>query len=108
MKDTIYLYVTRSGVDRMRKTLGDYSKGEVPVKLNIEIPNDAFQPPVVEQHVFIDNWNKGVDVDDVRFEKSIITEEEAAVIRERRLEKMRSILMSQGYTVTEPEAEGEK
>jgi hypothetical protein len=42
-------------------------------------------------------------MNDVEFRQSIITPEEAEMIRQRRLEKMRSILKAQGFTVTEPE-----
>ncbi len=42
---------------------------------------------------------------DVDFEGRAITAEEAQIIREKRLEKMRVILEAQGYTVEKPEEE---
>lgn len=45
MKETIYLVATRNGIQAMRKTLPDTRRGEVVVKLNVSVPDDAFKPP---------------------------------------------------------------
>lgn len=105
MKDTIYLYVTKSGVERMRKSLGNFSRHEVPIKLSIEVPDGAFKTPVMEQHVFVDEWDHGIDIEDVQFKKQVITKEEAETIRHSRLQKMKTILEAQGFKVEEPEVE---
>jgi hypothetical protein len=103
MKDTIFLIINRSGVQAMRKSFVGTKRGEVCVKFNIEMPSNAFEPPVLEQRVYIDSWTKGIDMEDVDFKQNIITEEEAAIVRERRLAKMAEILKSQGYTVSKSE-----
>lgn len=99
MKETIYLLVDARGVQGMRKSLTTTKRGEVCVKLNIEMPAKAFNPPMLEQTVVINDWRDGIDLEDVQFRNSVITEEEAEVIRQRRLEKMKEVLESQGYKV---------
>jgi hypothetical protein len=103
MKDTIYLIINRNGVQGMRKSFVGTKRGEVCVKFNVEMPNDAFEPPVLVQNVYIDKWTKGVDMEDVQFNQNVITEEEAEAVRQRRIEKMAEILKTQGYTVTKDE-----
>jgi hypothetical protein len=45
----------------------------------------------------------------VQFNESVITEDEAAIIRKRRLEKMKRIMEEQGYKIEAPEdADGEE
>jgi len=105
MKDTIYLTVDKTGVKTMRKGYTGTRRGEVCVKLNIEIPDNAFEPPILEQNVIVCDWRKGIDLEDVEFNQGIITEEEAAIVREKRLEKMRMILESQGFEVSEKQEE---
>lgn len=104
MKETIYLVVSPYKVERMTKNLPGLSRGEIPVKLTITVDEKAFREPVISKEVHIDDWRDGVDIADVEFRGSVITEEEAELIKQRRLEKMRGILEAQGFTVTEPEA----
>src|SRR5215217_720626 len=104
MKETIYLVVSPYKVERMTKNLPGLSRGEIPVKLTITVDEKAFREPVISKEVHIDDWREGVDIADVEFRGSVITEEEAEIIKQRRLEKMRGILEAQGFTVTEPEA----
>ncbi len=103
MKETIYLRVSRSKVEGMTKRLPDLARGEIPVKLVIEVDQSAFREPVIEQHVKITDWRDGIDIADVTLKEAIITEAEAALIRTRRLAAMREILEQQGFTVTAPE-----
>jgi len=103
MKETIYLVVSPYKVERMTKNLPGLSRGEIPVKLTITVDEKAFREPVISKEVHIDDWREGVDIADVEFRGSVITEEEAEIIKQRRLEKMRGILEAQGFTVTEPE-----
>lgn len=105
MKDTIYLILDRNGVKGLRKSLVDVKRGEVCAKFNITMPDTAFRPPVLEQNIAIDTWHNGIDIEDVKFEKNVITEAEAEVIRQNRLEKMAEILSSQGYTITKEESD---
>jgi hypothetical protein len=102
VKEVIYLAISRHRVERMTKNLPDLKRGEIPVKLIVDVDNGAFGPPVLEQHVRITDWRDGIDIADVDFREAIITEAEAEVIRARRLEAMRKVLEGQGYTVTAP------
>lgn len=101
MKETIYLTASRNGVGKtVRKSLpSNVGRGEVPIKVTIEISNDAFAPPVLEQYIKIEDPYKGIDLEDVHFSGSTITEAEAEVIRQRRLDKAASILQANGYKV---------
>lgn len=103
MKETAFLVVSRKGVQALRKTLPDIKRGEIVLKVHIEVPDEAFAPPVLEQRIFVENWRQGIDLEDVDFDQNIITEEEAELIRNRRIEKMKTILEGQGYTVQEIE-----
>lgn len=105
MKDTIYLIVNKSGVQSMRKSFVGTKRDEVCVKLNVTVAEKAFQPPILEQNVAVEDWRDGVDIEDVKFERNVITSEEAEIVKERRLAKMTNILESQGYQVIKPEAE---
>lgn len=101
MKEVIYLTASRSGVgSTVRKNLPtNLTRGEVPIKVVVEIAPDAFAPPVIEQSIYIENPYKGIDLEDVHFEGSVITESEAELIRQKRLEKAANILKANGYTV---------
>lgn len=101
MKEIIYLTASRSGVgSTVRKNLPtNLGRGEVPIKVTVEIAPDAFAPPVIEQSIYIENPYNGIDLEDVHFNGSIITESEAELIRQKRLEKAADILKANGYTV---------
>ena len=103
MKETIYLYVSREGVQRMRKSLTSLHRGEIPVKIKVEIDKDAFQPPTIEKKIRISRWDSNIDMEDIEFKKDVITNEEAEIIKNKRIEKMKEILTNQGYTVVENE-----
>jgi hypothetical protein len=105
MREVIYLAVSRTKVERMTKNLPDLKRGEIPVKLVLEVDDGAFGPPVLEQHVRITDWRDGVDIADVQFREAIIPSAEPEFIRARRIEAMRKVLEGQGYTVTAPEPE---
>lgn len=104
MKETIYLRVSRRKVEQMTKSLPGLYKGEIPVKLNIEVKDVAFREPVIEQTVVIEDWTTGIDIADVEFNKAIITDKEAETIRQQRLERMAMILKEQGYEVSKAES----
>lgn len=107
MKDTIYLTVARNGVQSMRKSYQGAPRGQAVIKLNVTVDENAFKPPILEQSVVVSDWSDNIDMEDVKFERNIITEEEAQVVKQRRLEKMREILEAQGYTVTEKSGDEE-
>lgn len=100
MTETIYLTVDRTGVKRMTKNLPSLYKGEIPIKLTLHVEETAFREPVIEKHVTVEDWREGVDIADVEFKETTITEAEAKMIKEQRLERMQQVLESQGYTVS--------
>ena len=102
MKDTIYLRVSPSRVEGMTKSLPSLNRGEIPVKIVIEVEPGAFREPVVERHVKVADWREGIDVSDVTLREATITEAEAQLIRDRRLAAMRQVLEDHGYGVTDP------
>jgi hypothetical protein len=105
MKEVIYLVVSQNKVERMTKRLPDLYRGEIPVKLTLNVPKEAFNPPTLDQEVYVEDWRQGIDLEDVEFRQSIITKEEAEVIRQTRLEKMKTVLEAQGYKIEKPEEE---
>lgn len=109
MKEIIYLTASRNGVSNtIRKNLPtNLNRGEVPIKVVVEIDNDAFAPPVIEQSIHIQNPYKGIDLEDVHFIGSTITEQEAEMIRQRRLDKAAEILRANGYKVEEKSGDEE-
>lgn len=107
MKETIYLVVSKNKVERMTKTLPNFYRGEIPVKLSVEVDETAFREPVLERKVTINDWREGIDIADIEFRESIITEEEAEKIRQMRLDKMQQILTNYGYSVEKIEAEND-
>ena len=107
MKDTIFLTVDRRGVQGMRKSYTGAKRGEVIVKLNVTVPQEAFSPPVLDQEVVVNDWRDGIDLEDVEFNQAVITQEEADIIKEKRLAKMVEILDGHGYDVQKREEEQE-
>lgn len=105
MRQTIYLRVDRRGVQGMTKSMPSLYKDEIIVKVNLEVNDKAFGAPTVEQDVVVNDWSSDIDVQDVEFNQNIITQEEANMIRERRLERMKEILETQGYEITKKEDE---
>jgi hypothetical protein len=105
MKEVIYLAVSRQRVEGMTKRLPNLDRGEIPVKLVIEVDDAAFREPVIEHRVHVTDWRQGMDLPDLDLRDGIITEQEAGVIRTRRLAAMRKVLEEHGYGITEPEPE---
>jgi hypothetical protein len=102
MRETIFLVVSRHKVEKMTKSLPQLRRGEIPVKLVIEVAETAYREPVIERKVIIEDWREGIDISDVDFKETFITEEEAALIREQRLKRMAAMLESHGYAVVAP------
>lgn len=102
MKQISFLYADSWGVNRMSKNLGLVKKGEIPIKVEVEIEESAFREPIVEKKILVSDWRQGVDIADVDFKETFITEEEAAKIRQMRFEKMSEILKGQGYEIVAP------
>src|SRR4051812_11570013 len=107
MKEVIYLVASPSGVGTTayKNLPRNIRRDEVAIKVHVDIAPDAFAPPVLEQTISIENPYRGIDLADVHFKGDTITEDEAEVIRKRRLKKAAEILRANNYEVTEPEAE---
>lgn len=101
MQDVIYLVVTPRRVERMTKSMPSTFKGEIVVKVVVEVPSGAFGPPVLEQRIVVEDWQQGIVLDDLDLRNGIIIQEEAPLIRERRLMQMARVLADNGYVVTE-------
>jgi hypothetical protein len=99
MRETIFLRVSRAKVEGMTKSMPGLHRGEIPVKLVIDVEASAFREPVIERHVTITDWREGVDIGDLELKEGVITEAEAQFIRENRLEEMRKILEEHGFRV---------
>lgn len=105
MKQVIYLTASRSGIGKhvLKNLPENLSRGEVPIKVTVEIKEDAFAPPVIEQNIVIESPYRGIELEDVHFSGSTISESEAQLLRERRLEKAAEILRANNYTVEKAE-----
>jgi hypothetical protein len=105
VKEVIYVAVSPQRVERMAKSMPTLKRGEIPVKLVIEVAPSAFREPVIERQVHVTDWREGIDIADPELRDGVITEAEAQMIRAQRLAAMRQILEGRGYTVTAPPAE---
>lgn len=100
MREVIYLRVSRNKVEGMTKNLPYINRGEIPVKLTIEVKDNAFKEPVIEKEVIIEDWQDGTDLADIEFKGNVITKAEAEEIKTMRLNRMAEVLREQGYEVT--------
>lgn len=99
MKDTIYLIANNKKVERMTKTLPDVRKSEIVIKVDVNVKESVFNTATIPQEIFINDWRDNIDLEDVEFNKNIISKEEAELIKQKRLDKMERILIAQGYKV---------
>lgn len=100
MKDVIYLVVNANQVVRMTKNLPSLKHGEVPIKISVSVNDDAFHLPTISREIIISDWQKNVRLNDLELRQNFITEEEAEMIKQKRLEAMQDILSNNGYIVT--------
>ena len=99
MREVIYLTIDQSGVKKMTKNIPSTYRGEHVLKLSVEVKPEAFRDPLLSREVIVEDWREGIDISDVEFKDLFITEEEAKVIRENRLQNTIQILKSQGYKI---------
>jgi len=92
---------------KMTVYLPDLKRGEIPVKLVVEVDAAAFSTPTLERHVHVADWRDGLAFADPELREAVITEAEAEMIRAQRLEAMRAALEQHGYVVTEPPGDDE-
>jgi hypothetical protein len=102
VKEIIWLTVNRVQVVKMTKNPPDLKRGEIPVKLLVEVDEKAFAASVLEQHVRIADWREGLVFADPELREAVITEAEAEMIRQQRIAAMCAALEDRGYVVTEP------
>jgi hypothetical protein len=102
MRDTVFIVVDRAGARKMTKGLPAVKRGEIPIKLRLEVDEAAFSPPVVEQHLHITDWRAGRGAIQFAVREGTITEAEAGTLRADMLLEMRDTLERAGYTVTPP------
>ena len=102
MKEVIWLAVSRQQVVKMTKNAPELKRGEIPLKLTVNVDEAAFRTPVIEHQVHIADWREGLVFADPELREAVITEAEAEMIRAQRLAAMRAALEQRGYTVTEP------
>jgi len=108
VKDTIYLVISPSKVERMTKNVPGTSRDEIVVKFTVEVPPGRFRSPTVERHVVVEDWTDGTEMGDLELRQDFITEAEAKLIVERRLSRMAEILREHGYSVSADPAAGEE
>ena len=94
-------------VQRMTKNLPSLYKSEIPIKVKLTVEPTAFREPVIEKSIVVEDWRAGVDITDVEFKETTITEEEAWLIREQRLKRMAEVLEAQGYVASTADGDEE-
>jgi hypothetical protein len=102
VREVIFLVVSPTRVERMTKNLPQLSRGEIPVKVTVEVAPSAFREPVIERRIEVVDWRDGIDIADVDFHETFITEAEAEIIRARRMEMMAGILAEHGWKIERP------
>jgi hypothetical protein len=102
VKETVWLTVNRVEVVKLTKNLPDLKRGQIPVKLLVEVDEAVFGAPVLEQRVHVADWREGLAFADPELRDLTITEAEAEMIRRQRIDSMRAALEDRGYVVTEP------
>lgn len=103
--EEIWLVITEYGVDRMTKRQPSLKRGEVPVKLVVEVDPNALKPPTLIRQVRIADWREGVDMGDLEIAAGVITEDEAQTIRAQRIAQQVERLRAMGYKVEGPAVE---
>jgi hypothetical protein len=107
MKDVIFITVSRAGATKMTKSMpGNLGRGEIAVKVRLEVADKAFGFPTIEREILVEDWTHGIDLSDVDLRQGVITEAEAELIRRRRIEAMAQTLREHGYKV-EPDEPGD-
>jgi hypothetical protein len=100
MKDEIYLRCDRVKVLGMTKSMPDTRRGEIAIKLSVKVEPGAYGPPVLEQAIEVTDWTEGIGHDaglvDLTLKRPFITQAEADMIRERRIQELAAMLRETG------------
>jgi hypothetical protein len=112
MQEDIFLVVEKDrGVRKMRKTAPkdrDLKTGQIPIKIKLHVDDSNWEPPYIEKEVVVNRWDSDIAEDDIHLESDYITEEEAKMLVEKRLENKKKVLEENGYVVKKrEEIEGE-
>jgi hypothetical protein len=78
------------------------NRGEIVLKVILRVHDDAFREPTLVREIEVKDWQNGIPFGDVEFKQKWITEEEAAAIRDRRLDDLVETLRASGYEITPP------
>jgi hypothetical protein len=105
MREVIYLAASKYGVRGMWKNMPSLQRGEIPIKISLEIEERAFREPSIQQEIIITDWREGIDIPDADIHELVITQEEAEIIKARRLEAMVGILKAKGYDILPPDTQ---
>jgi hypothetical protein len=103
MKDVIWLRVDRNKVLTMTKGQPQLGRGDLAVKVSVEVDPSCWGSPVLEQSIHIADWRQGMQFPDVQLTELVITEAEAERIRREREQTMAAELARLGWEVTPPE-----
>jgi hypothetical protein len=68
MKDTCYLVINKRGIQKMYKNAPPHLVGEIAVKLNLNIPDKAFEPARFEGTISIDKDSVKESIYELEFE----------------------------------------
>jgi hypothetical protein len=104
MHDIIFLRCDRSKVLNMTKGVPATSRGEIIIKVAVTVDPKAYGNPVIEQKIEVVDWTEGIAASmvDVSLNRPFITEEEASLIRDKRIRELAEMLRDTGrYEITE-------
>jgi hypothetical protein len=108
MRDTIWLVISPERVEKMTKSPPDTTRGRIAVKVLVTVPASAFQPPVLQKELHVEDWRDGTELGDLDLRQDVITQAEADMIVQRRIARMADILRERGAVVTWPDPEPEE
>jgi hypothetical protein len=104
VKEVIYLIANQYKVERITKNPPSLNRGELPIKVTVDIDKSAFGKPTIEREIVVSSpWEDDVVLSDIELRKDFITEDEASEIKEKRAARMKEILESQGYEIIKKE-----
>jgi hypothetical protein len=105
MQDTIFLRCDHTKVLGMTKGVPNNTyRGELIIKVRVKVDPKAYGNPVIEQEIEVTDWTEGIAASmvDVKLDRPFITEEEAAMIREKRIIELADMLRETGrYEITD-------
>lgn len=83
----------------MTKRLPSVKRGEIIVKLHVQVDPGAFGSPTIEQSIRVADWADGIPLTDIDLKQLTITRAEADQIRRQRQAALVELVREMGYTV---------